>query len=62
MIVLNKIDLNYDAEELIKKIKLKFNWYDNIFVISAVTGSGCKELANAIAHFLNDLINGQKFI
>lgn len=57
-IVLNKIDLNYDAEELIKKIKLKFNWNDNIFVISAVTGSGCKELVNAIAQFLNDLKNG----
>ena len=57
-IVLNKIDLNYDAEELIKKIKLKFNWNDKIFVISAVTGSGCKELVNAIAQFLNDLKNG----
>jgi GTP-binding protein len=57
-IVLNKIDLNYDAEELIKKIKLKFTWNDNIFVISAVTGSGCKELVNAIAQFLNDLKNG----
>ncbi len=57
-IVLNKIDLNYDAEELIKKIKLKFNWSDKIFVISAVTGSGCKELVNAIAQFLNDLKNG----
>ena len=57
-IVLNKIDLNYDAEELIKKIKLKFNWNDKIFVISALSGSGCKELVNAIAQFLNDLKNG----
>ena len=57
-IVLNKIDLNYDAEELIKKIKLKFNWNDKIFVISAVRGRGCKEWVNAMGQFLKDLKNG----
>ena len=51
-IVLNKIDLNYDADTLKKQIKDKIGWNDKIFVISSLTGQGCKELIKEIAYFL----------
>ena len=53
-IVLNKIDLNYDADALKKQIKDKIGWNDKIFVISSVTGQGCKELIKEIAYFLEN--------
>ena len=53
-IVLNKIDLNYDADALKKQIKDKIGWDDKIFVISSLTGQGCKELIKEIACFLEN--------
>jgi len=53
-IVLNKIDLNYDADKLKKQIKDKIGWNDKIFVISSLTGQGCKELIKEIAYFLEN--------
>ena len=53
-IVLNKIDLNYDADALKKQIKDKVGWDDKIFVISSLTGQGCKELIKEIAYFLEN--------
>lgn len=53
-IVLNKIDLNYDADALKKQIKVKIGWNDKIFVISSLTGQGCKELTKEIAYFLEN--------
>ena len=53
-IVLNKIDLNYDADALKKQIKYKIGWNDKIFVISSLTGQGCKELIKEIAYFLEN--------
>jgi len=53
-IVLNKIDLNYDADALKKQIKDKIGWDDKIFVISSLTGQGCKELIKEIAYFLEN--------
>jgi GTP-binding protein len=56
-IVLNKIDLNYNAEELISRIRESLAWEDKIFVISALSGLGCKELINHIAEHLENLKN-----
>jgi len=53
-IVLNKIDLNYDADALKKQIKDKIGWDDKIFVISSLTGQGCKELIKEIVYFLEN--------
>jgi len=53
-IVLNKIDLNYDADALKKQIKDKIGWDDKIFVISSLSGQGCKELIKEIAYFLEN--------
>jgi len=53
-IVLNKIDLNYDADALKKQIKDKIGWDDKIFVISSLTGQGCQELIKKIAYFLEN--------
>ena len=53
-IVLNKIDLNYDADALKKQIKDKIGWNDKIFVISSLTGQGCQELIQEIAYFLEN--------
>ena len=53
-IVLNKIDLNYDADALKKQIKDKIGWDDKIFVISSLTGQGCQELIKEIAYFLEN--------
>lgn len=52
--VLNKIDLNYDADALKKQIKDQIGWNDKIFVISSVTGQGCQELIKEIAYFLEN--------
>ena len=53
-IVLNKIDLNYDADGLKKLIKEKIGWDDKIFVISSLTGQGCQELIKEVAYFLEN--------
>ncbi|MEK9771522.1 MAG: GTPase ObgE [Nitrosomonadales bacterium] len=50
-IVLNKLDLNFDYEKLISRIRNELKWNNKIFVISAVTGAGCKELINNISQF-----------
>jgi GTP-binding protein len=50
-IVLNKLDLNFDQEKLISRIRNELKWDNKIFVISAVTGTGCKELINNISQF-----------
>ncbi len=53
IIVINKIDLDPDGE-ILKKIKKKFK--KKIFVISAVTGKGIKELCEA----LHKLVQSEK--
>lgn len=53
-IVLNKLDLNFDYEKLISRIRNELKWNNKIFVISAVTGAGCKELINNISQFFEN--------
>ena len=57
-IVLNKLDLNFDHEKLISRIRNELKWNNKIFVISAVTGAGCKELINNISQFFETDDNG----
>ncbi len=57
-IVLNKLDLNFDYEKLISRIRNELKWNNKIFVISAVTGAGCKELINNISQFFETDDNG----
>jgi GTPase len=54
-LVLNKLDLIQDEKERDKRIKAfvkKFGWKEKYFVISAMTGDGCKELTYAIMDYI----------
>jgi GTP-binding protein len=54
-LVLNKVDLLAPdaAAERVKKFLADFGWHDKSFIISALSGTGCKELTYAIMEHLD---------
>jgi GTPase len=54
-LVLNKVDLIEAGEQAqrVKKFLRDFGWRDKSFIISALTGTGCKELTYAIMEYLD---------
>jgi GTP-binding protein len=55
-LVLNKADLVPAAERtaVTQKFNADFGWEDKSFIISALTGEGCKELTYAIMEYLDE--------
>jgi len=55
-LVFNKVDLLAPEEqaERIKRFLADFGWHDKSFIISALTGAGCRELTYAIMDFLEE--------
>jgi GTP-binding protein len=55
-LVLNKADLVPAAERnaVTQKFIADFGWEDKSFIISALTGEGCKELTYAIMEYLDE--------
>jgi GTP-binding protein len=55
-VVLNKADLLEPAERAraVKRFLARFGWKGRSFVVSALTGDGCRELMFAIAEYLQD--------
>ena len=53
-LVLNKADLlnEQDRDKICKKLVRDLRWKDRSFLISAVTGTGCRELTYAIMEYL----------
>jgi GTP-binding protein len=53
-LVLNKTDLlnEQDPDKVSKKFLRELRWKDKSFLISAVTGEGCRELTYAIMEYL----------
>jgi GTP-binding protein len=53
-LVLNKADLlsGQDREKVCRKFLRKLGWEGKSFIISAITGEGCKELTYAIMDYL----------
>ena len=51
-LVLNKIDMVQDSEEVVKKFVKDYGWKGRVFAISAISGMGCKELTYAIMDHL----------
>ena len=47
-LVLNKVDMLPDSAELVAKFVKEFGWEGRCFSISALTGTGCRELTYAI--------------
>jgi GTP-binding protein len=56
-LVLNKSDLlsEEQREKLVKSIVRRLRWKDQVFVISAISGTGCPELVQAIMSYLDSL-------
>jgi GTP-binding protein len=54
-LVLNKIDLLEDRDERVASFLNEFTDFDRHFVISAITGDGCKELTYAVMDYLLQL-------
>ena len=56
-LVLNKADLLDDAarDKLTKSIVRRLRWKGEVFVISAISGTGCNELTQAIMNYLDSL-------
>jgi GTP-binding protein len=54
-LVLNKVDLLVpeDAAQRVQKFLAGFGWRDKSFIISALSGTGCKELTFAIMDHLD---------
>lgn len=56
-LVINKVDLidSGDRAERCKKFIAEFGWQGKSFIISAMTGEGCKELTYAIMEYLEEI-------
>ena len=56
-LILNKADLLDDAtrDKLTKSIVRRLRWKSEVFVISAISGTGCNELVQAIMNYLDSL-------
>jgi GTP-binding protein len=61
-VVLNKADLLEPAERAraVKRFLTRFGWKGRSFVVSALTGDGCRELVFAIADYLNEGVEPQQ--
>jgi GTP-binding protein len=55
-LVLNKIDLvpAGERERAVKRFLRNYRWKEKCFIISALTGEGCRELAFAVMKHLED--------
>jgi GTPase len=51
-IILNKIDLDENFEQLKNKIVQGLNWHEKVFCISALSGRGCKEVTYEIMNYM----------
>ena len=51
-LLLNKVDLLEDRDSTTEQFLKEFSDYDRYFVISAISGEGCKELTFAIMEHL----------
>lgn len=51
-LVLNKVDMLEDAQAQVDRFVREFGWQGRCFAISAINGSGCKELTYAIMEHL----------
>jgi len=54
-LLLNKVDLLQNKDEVIKAFLAEFTDFDRYFVISAINGGGCKELTYAIMEHLLEI-------
>ncbi len=54
-LLLNKVDLLHDKDEVVKAFLAEFTDFDRHFVISAINGAGCKELTYAIMEQLLEI-------
>lgn len=52
-LVLNKIDMVQDAEKVAADFVKDFDWKGPVFAISAINGSGCKQLSYAIMEHMD---------
>ena len=53
-LVLNKIDMLPDAEDVVKNFVKAYGWTGPVFSISAISGMGCKELTYAIMQHIEE--------
>jgi GTP-binding protein len=53
-LVLNKIDMLPNSEDVVKKFVKAFGWTGRVFAISAISGIGCKELTYAIMQHIEE--------
>ena len=54
-LVLNKIDMVQNSEDVVKKFVKDYGWKGRVFAISAISGMGCKELTYAIMDHLDEV-------
>jgi GTP-binding protein len=54
-LVLNKIDLTSNLDDIKKELVGKMKWNNKIFCISAINGQGCKELTYEIMKHIEEL-------
>lgn len=53
-LVLNKIDMLPDADDVVKNFVKAYGWTGPVFAISAISGVGCKELTYAIMQHIEE--------
>ena len=53
-LVLNKIDMLADSEQVVKQFVKDYGWKGRVFAISAISGIGCKELTYAIMQNIDE--------
>ena len=53
-LVLNKIDMLADSEQVVKQFVKDYGWKGRVFPISAISGIGCKELTYAIMQHIDE--------
>jgi GTPase len=54
-LVLNKVDMLENPEEVVKTFVKDFEWDGPVFAISAINGNGCKQLTYAIMEYMESL-------
>lgn len=54
-LVLNKIDMVEDTKQVVADFVKDFGWEGRVFSISAISGTGCKELTYAIMDHLDEV-------
>ena len=54
-LILNKIDLVGDIDQIKDKIINELNWKSPIFLISAINGEGCKDLTRKIMDYIETI-------